>query len=298
MDVRSSAAVPPVTSSGGRCGRHQPRPLHQHPLELRLRVLHTQATHRRLRRAQGRPHTLRLPRHVGVRVRGRQRPPRHLHRPRRRVRRARVQVQEGKHHLRPPPVHVGPNDPLPTHLLLQRLQLYLQRHARQRPGVVPELRPGDLPHVVQRPVHRVQIVQVDLDPTAREQVEKVGLSSLRHLPQGARLHRNVLRLHNTSQHGDRVPRQLEDPRQGREAPVDFLRHVPHPPHAPPTPPPPPPRPTSPTATSGPAGSGRPRTARNRKRSPPAPTPPHRPARPSAHPPSSPRPPAPADPRPG
>src|SRR3990172_5430505 len=90
-------------------------------------------------------------------------PPTPLPRPRRRVRRARVQVQEGKHHLRPPPVHVGPNDPLPPHLLLQRLQLYLHPHTPRPPG-------------------------------------------------------------------DGVPRELEDPRQGREPPVDSPRPAPPPRH--------------------------------------------------------------------
>src|SRR3989304_5825980 len=109
---------------------------------------------------------------------------------------------------------------------------------------------------MRRPVEQLDVVPVQLDAAALEQVEQVRLRRLRNLPHSARLDRDIGRVAHVLEDGDRRGRPLHDHRQRREGAVKL------PPPPPPAPPAgPPPRP-SPTCSSPPPWRGAPRHARD------------------------------------
>ena len=116
---------------------------------------------------------------------------------------------------------------LALHLLQQRVQLDVQRHAGEPAGVVAEGRARRLAQVVQRAVDHVHVVDVQVDAAALQQVQQVRPRSLRQLPHRARLHGDVLRLRHVLQHRHRVARQLQDHRELRQRPVQLPHRLAH-----------------------------------------------------------------------
>src|SRR3989304_4193427 len=80
---------------------------------------------------------------------------------------------------------------------------------------------------MRRPVEQLDVVPVQLDAAALEQVEQVRLRRLRNLPHSARLDRDIGRVAHVLEDGDRRARQLHDHRQLREGAIKLPLRLPH-----------------------------------------------------------------------
>ena len=73
------------------------------------------------------------------------------------------------------PVGVGADEPFTPHLLQQRLKLTLKGYPGKVPGSAAEGSPRRFGDIMQRPVEQVNIVDVETDTPALQQVEKDGV---------------------------------------------------------------------------------------------------------------------------